>query len=40
MTETENISTRSPFPAFQLPFVIHMEDSQLHVNQHYYGGEI
>lgn len=40
MTETENMSTRSPFPAFQLPFVTHMEDSQLHVNQHYYGGEI
>lgn len=40
MTETESISTRSRFPPFQLPFVIHVEDSQSHVNQHYYGGEI
>ncbi len=40
MPEIENISTRSPLPAFRLPFVMHMKDLQLHVNQHYYGGEI
>lgn len=36
----KSTSTRSPLRTFPLPFVGHADDSQLHVNQHYYGGEI